>query len=71
MLEEQDARLQAFEQMLSAVLKEYNDILVKMNRLKQEGKTNSITYKQLFGRKFLYIDMINRYQLYDLVNKEK
>ncbi len=59
-------RLAAFEKMLTAVQKEYNDILEKMERLKAEGKVKTVTYQQLMSRKLMYQNMMSLYQIYGL-----
>lgn len=38
-------RLDAFEKMLGAVQKEYDDTVGKMERLKAEGKSKTVTYR--------------------------
>lgn len=63
-------RLEAFEKMLTAVQKEYADILIKMEKLKAEKKTKTVTYQQLFSRKLMYQNMISMYQLYGLIEEE-
>jgi len=63
-------RLEAFEKMLTAVQKEYADILIKMEKLKAEKKTKTVTYQQLFSRKLMYQNRISMYQLYGLIEEE-
>lgn len=63
-------RLEAFEKMLTAVQKEYADILIKMEKLKAEKKTKTVTYQQLFSCKLMYQNMISMYQLYGLIEEE-
>lgn len=63
-------RPEAFEKMLSAVQREYADILSRMEKLKAEKKTKTVTYQQLFSRKLMYQNMISLYQLYGLVEEE-
>lgn len=59
-------RLAAFEKMLTAVQKEYADILEKMDRLKAEGKVKTVTYQQLMSRKLMYQNMLSLYEIYGL-----
>ena len=59
-------RLEAFEKMLTAVQKEYADILEKMDRLKAEGKVKTVTYQQLMSRKLMYQNMLSLYEIYGL-----
>lgn len=67
---DKDARLEAFEKMLSAIQKEYADIISRMDRLKSEGKVKSVTYMQLMSRKFMYIDFLGLYDIYGLIDKK-
>ena len=46
-----EKRLKAFEDMLAAILKQYNDTTEKMAKLKAEGKEKIVTYRQLFANK--------------------
>ena len=68
---EEKNRLEAFEKMLKAVQKEYEDILVKMEDLKAKGRVKSATYQQLMGRKLMYQNMLSMYELYGLLENEK
>ena len=60
-------RLEAFENMLAAVQREYDDILSKMEVMKKEGKVKSVTYRQMMTRRNMYQNMISIYQIYGLV----
>ena len=60
-------RLEAFENMLAAVQREYDDILSKMEVMKKEGKVKSVTYRQMMTRRSMYQNMISMYQIYGLV----
>ncbi len=68
---EEKNRLEAFEKMLKAVQKEYEDILVKMEDLKAKGRVKSATYQQLMGRKMMYQNILSMYELYGLLENEK
>lgn len=46
-----EKRLKAFEDMLVAILKQYDDATEKMVNLKAEGKEETVTYRQLFANK--------------------
>ena len=63
-------RLEAFERMLSAVQKSFEDTSARMERLRAEGKSKSATYRQLMGNKLMYQNMLAMYALYDLIEKE-
>lgn len=60
-------RLEAFENMLAAVQREYDDILSKMEVMKKEGKVKSVTYRQMMTRRSMYQNMISIYQIYGLI----
>ena len=63
-------RLQAFEDMLSAVLQNYKDADKKMKQLKAEGKEKTATYRQLMGHKLQYQNMLSMYQIYGLLDDD-
>lgn len=68
---ELEKRLLAFETMLEAVQKNYEDMNQKMGRLKKEGKEKTATYRQLMGNKLQYQNMLSLYQIYGLLDDEK
>ena len=45
-------RLEAFEKMLGAVQRQFEETSEKMERLKAQDKTKSATYRQLMGNRF-------------------
>lgn len=61
-------REEKFEAMLRAVQREYDDTLRKMETLKGEGKTKTVTYKQLLGDKLLLQNILTRYKIYGLLD---
>lgn len=67
---ESEKRLLAFETMLEAVQKNYEDVNQKMGRLKKEGKEKTATYRQLMGNKLQYQNMLSLYQIYGLLDDE-
>lgn len=67
---EEQKRLEAFEAMLEAVEREYDAILSKMEQLKKDGRVKSVTYRQLMGRKAMYRDMLDLYEIYGLLSKK-
>lgn len=64
-------RLKAFEDMLAAILKQYDDTTEKMMELKAEGKEKTVTYRQLFANKLQLQAMLSYYRAYGLVEEEK
>ncbi|MDE6750705.1 MAG: hypothetical protein K2K21_16830 [Lachnospiraceae bacterium] len=57
------------KKMLQAIQKEYNDTVSKMEKLRLEDKTKTVTYKQLMGTKIVLQNMISRYEIYGLLKK--
>ena len=64
---DREKRLEAFENMLSSIQQQYEDIEVKMAELKMEGKEKNTTYRQLMANKLRLGDMLAMYKLYDLL----
>lgn len=60
-------REEKFEKMLRAIQKEYDDTVNKMENLRMEGKTKTVTYKQLMGTKVALQNMLTRYEVYGLL----
>ena len=66
-----EARLEAFEKMLSAIEANYAGIVSRMETLKSQGKEKSATYRQLMGNKLMYHEMLFLYEWYGIKEKEK
>ena len=64
---DREKRLEAFENILSSVQQQYEDIEVKMAELKMEGKEKTTSYRQLMANKLRLGDMLSMYKLYDLL----
>lgn len=64
-------RLRAFERMLESVQENYRLTMEKMQKLKEQGKEKSATYRQLMGNKMQYQNMISLYKLYGLIQEEE
>ena len=62
-------REEKFERMMQAVLDSYNSVVEKMDKLKQEGKTNTVTYKQLMAEKLKNQSIISLYKIYGLIEE--
>ncbi|BCK79125.1 hypothetical protein MM35RIKEN_13170 [Vescimonas fastidiosa] len=65
-----EKRLKAFEDMLAAILKQYDNTTEKMVKLKAEGKEKTVTYRQLFANKLQLQAMLSYYRTYELLNEE-
>ena len=66
-----EKRLKAFEDMLAAILRQYDDTTEKMAKLKAEGKEKTVTYRQLFANKLQLQAMLSYYKAYELVDNEE
>ena len=66
-----EKRLKAFEDMLAAIRKQYDDTTEKMAKLKVEGKEKTVTYRQLFANKLQLQAMLSYYKAYELVDNEE
>ncbi len=66
-----EKRLKAFEDMLEAILKQYDDTTEKMVKLKAEGKERTATYRQLFANKLQLQAILSYYRTYGLLENEE
>ena len=64
-------REEKFERMMQAVLDEYRTTVTKMEKLKGENKNKTVTYKQLMATKLTLQNIISRYEIYGLIDKDK
>lgn len=60
-------RLEAFEKMLSDMIRESQYEEEQMNRLKAAGKEKTATYRQYLGNRMLYKMMLEKYKAYGLI----
>ncbi|MCI7131135.1 MAG: hypothetical protein MSA09_11435 [Lachnospiraceae bacterium] len=61
-------REEKFEKMLQGVQEEYDVTISKMEKLKTEGKTKTVTYRQLMSTKLTLQNMLSRYEIYGLLD---
>lgn len=66
-----EKRLKAFEDMLAAILKQYDNTTEKMAKLKVGGKEKTVTYRQLFANKLQLQAMLSYYRTYGLIDDTK
>ena len=66
-----EQRLEAFENMLKAILLQYDSTVEKMAKLKAEGKEKTVTYRQLFANKLQLQAMLSYYRAYGLLDDEE
>ena len=60
-------RLNAFEKMLSDIQKNYEVEKAIMDKLKDEGKDKTATYKQYMGNRLVYSRILSLYKQYGLI----
>lgn len=63
--------MEAFENMLKAILSQYDSTTEKLAKLKAEGKEKTATYRQLFANKLQLQAMLSYYQTYGLLADEE
>ncbi len=66
-----EKRLKAFEDMLAAILRQYNDTTEKMAKLKADGKEKTATYRQLFADRLQMQAFLSYYRTYGLLESNK
>ena len=62
-------REQKFDNMLKAIIQQHYDTVSKMEQLRAEGKTKTVTYKQLMTTKLTLGNMLAMYKLYGLLGE--
>ena len=60
-------REERFERMLQEIQAEYASIEQKMAVLRAEGKTKTVTFRQLMGNKLMYQSMLSMYRQHVLI----
>ena len=66
-----EKRLKAFEDILTAILKQYDDVTEKTAKIKAEGKEKAVTYRQLFANKLQLQATLSYYGTCGLLDDEK
>ena len=61
-------RLEAFEKMLKDIVEKCEFEKEKMDELKAQGKEKSATYRQFFGHRMFYKQMLEIYRKYNLTD---
>lgn len=61
-------RTEAFERMLSDLIKQAAFEQAEMDRLKAAGKEKTATYRQYFSNRLIYRMMLDRYKEYGLLD---
>ena len=60
-------REERFERMLQEIQVEYASIEHRMAVLRAEGKTKTVTFRQLMGNKLMYQSMLSMYRDHGLI----
>lgn len=60
-------REERFERMLQEIQAEYASIEQRMSVLRAEGKTRTVTFRQLMGYKLMYQSMLSMYREHGLI----
>ena len=60
-------REEQFEKMLTDVQANYAAVNAKMEKLKAEDKTKTVTYRELMGNRMLLSHMLTMYRSYGLI----
>ena len=60
-------RLEAFEEMLSDMLRQFEYEAEQMRILESQGKKKSATYRQYLGNHLLYKTILDKYREYGLL----
>ena len=61
-------RTEAFERMLSDLIRQAAYEQAEMDRLKAAGKEKTATYRQYFSNRLIYRMMLDRYKEYGLLD---
>ena len=63
------ARLEAFERMLSDAQCGYEETVERMARLRAEGREKTVTFRQLMTGKLTYQNLLSMYRSYGLISE--
>lgn len=62
-------RLEAFEKMLSDITAQAEYETAQMEKLKAAGKEKSASYRQFFGNRLFYKQLLETYEKYGLLER--
>lgn len=60
-------REERFEQMLRHVQDSYDETVQKLDKLRADGRTKTVTYRELVGNKLMYQNMLDMYRSFGLI----
>ena len=66
-----EQRLRVFEDMLAAILRQYDDTTEKLAILKAEGQEKTVTYRPLYANKLQLQAKLSYYRTYELLEDEQ
>ena len=61
-------REERFERMLEGIQENYADTVRRMDALRAEGTTKTVTFRQLMSNKLMYQTMLSMYREYGLID---
>ena len=59
-------RLAAYDRMYADLLREREQVLTNMERLRAAGKNRGVTYQQLLAQKLTVQNLIGRFEIYGI-----
>ncbi len=62
-----DESLEKYREMRDDVVREFDEVIARLDELKAAGKFKTVTYKQLFARKMTLSAMLDMYREYGLL----
>lgn len=62
-------RIEKFEKMLGDIQNKYSTVLLKMEKLRSEGKNKTVTYKQLMAEKMTLQNILITYKTYGIIDE--
>ena len=62
-------RLENFETALKDVIKEYEDLGIKLKELRSAGQMKTTKFRELLGRKMVYRMIITTFEKHNLIDK--
>lgn len=62
-----DESLERYREMRDDVVREFDEVVARLDELKAAGKFKTVTYKQLFARKMTLSAMLDMYREHELL----
>ena len=61
-------RLERFEKALQDILSEYDKLGKELEKLRNKGKSKTVKFRELLGKKLVYSMIITIFKRYDLID---